>query len=157
MGVRSRLHNARSRYCYCPCTDALDASTREKVVPVAVADNRCETRTGDTPFTRRRRRYVHAGNAESIFEAAPTPRRSPFRRTRPRPKGGDRRYGCDDQKLRQVARNHDVQPLIKHREFTSLHKAWNARLDTDLYHPRNMNESDSGYRIIFVKKNATTR
>ncbi|MFC7060064.1 IS5/IS1182 family transposase, partial [Halovenus salina] len=40
-----------------------------------------------------------------------------------------------------LARDHDVRPLIKHREFSSLHKAWNARLDTDLYHQRNMNET----------------
>jgi IS5 family transposase len=43
---------------------------------------------------------------------------------------GDKGY--DDQKLRRLARDHDVRPLSKHREFSSLHKAWNARLDTDL-------------------------
>jgi IS5 family transposase len=52
---------------------------------------------------------------------------------------GDKGY--DDQKLRQLARNHDIRPLIKHREFTPLHKAWNARLDSGLYHRRNMNET----------------
>jgi IS5 family transposase len=52
---------------------------------------------------------------------------------------GDKGY--DDQKLRRLARDHDVRPLIKHREFSSLHKAWNARLDTDLYDQRNMNET----------------
>jgi IS5 family transposase len=52
---------------------------------------------------------------------------------------GDKGY--DDQKLRQLARNHDIRPLIKHREFTPLHKAWNARLDSDLYHRRNMSET----------------
>jgi Transposase and inactivated derivatives, IS5 family len=52
---------------------------------------------------------------------------------------GDKGY--DDQKLRRLARNHNIRPLIKHREFTSLHKAWNARLDGDLYHRRNMNET----------------
>lgn len=52
---------------------------------------------------------------------------------------GDKGY--DDQKLRQLACNHDVRPLIKHREFTPLHEAWNARLDSDLYHQRNMNET----------------
>ncbi|MFB6202528.1 MAG: IS5 family transposase [Halorhabdus sp.] len=52
---------------------------------------------------------------------------------------GDKGY--DDQKLRQLARNHDIRPLIKHREFTPLHKAWNVRLDSDLYHRRNMNET----------------
>jgi len=39
---------------------------------------------------------------------------------------GDKGY--DDQKIRRLARHHEVRPLIKHREFTSLHKAWNARL-----------------------------
>jgi IS5 family transposase len=52
---------------------------------------------------------------------------------------GDKGY--DDQKLRQLAFNHDVRPLIKHREFTPLHKAWDAGLDSDLYHQRNMNET----------------
>jgi len=42
---------------------------------------------------------------------------------------GDKGY--DDQKIRRLARHHEVRPLIKHREFTSLHKAWNARLDAD--------------------------
>ena len=49
--------------------------------------------------------------------------------------------GCDDQTLRQLAHDHDIRPLIKHREFTPLHKAWNARLDRDFYHRRNMNET----------------
>jgi IS5 family transposase len=52
---------------------------------------------------------------------------------------GDKGY--DDQKLRRLARNFDIRPLIKHREFTPLHKAWNAHLDSDLYHRRNMNET----------------
>ena len=49
--------------------------------------------------------------------------------------------GYDDQKIRRLAHDHDIRPLIKHREFTPLHKAWNARLDSDLYHRRNMNET----------------
>jgi IS5 family transposase len=49
--------------------------------------------------------------------------------------------GCDDQKPRQLARNHDIRPLVKHREFTQLHKAWNARFDSDLYHRWKMNET----------------
>jgi len=52
---------------------------------------------------------------------------------------GDKGY--DDQKLRQLARDNGIRPLIKHREFTPLHKAWNARLDSDLYHQRNTNET----------------
>ncbi len=34
---------------------------------------------------------------------------------------GDKGY--DDQKTRRLARQHEIYPLIKHREFTSLHKA----------------------------------
>ncbi|GAB3323275.1 hypothetical protein GCM10027355_23790 [Haloplanus salinarum] len=52
---------------------------------------------------------------------------------------GDKGY--DDQKLRRLTHDHDIRPLIKHREFTPLHKSWNARLDSDLYHRRNMNET----------------
>ena len=52
---------------------------------------------------------------------------------------GDKRY--DDQKIRELALEEDVRPLIKHREFSSLHKAWNARLDTDLYGQRSQNET----------------
>ena len=44
---------------------------------------------------------------------------------------GDKGY--DDQKVRRLARQHGIRPLIKHREFTPLHKARNARLDADLY------------------------
>ncbi len=49
--------------------------------------------------------------------------------------------GYDDQKLRRLANDHDIRPLIKYREFTSLHKAWNGRLDRSRYHRRNMNET----------------
>ena len=52
---------------------------------------------------------------------------------------GDKGY--DDQKLRRLAGNHDIRPLIRHREFTSLHKAWNARLDSELYDQLNINET----------------
>ncbi len=52
---------------------------------------------------------------------------------------GDKGY--DDQKLRRLARDHDIRPLIRHREFTPLHKAWNARLDSGLYYQRNMNKT----------------
>jgi IS5 family transposase len=43
-------------------------------------------------------------------------------------------------RIRHV-RDHDIRPVIEQREFTSLLKAWNARLDSDLYHRRNMNET----------------
>ena len=52
---------------------------------------------------------------------------------------GDKGY--DDQQTRALARREEIRPLIKHREFTSLHKAWNARLDTDLYGQRSQNET----------------
>ncbi|MDB2238761.1 IS5 family transposase [Halorubrum ezzemoulense] len=44
---------------------------------------------------------------------------------------GDKGY--DDQKIRRLARQQKVRPLIKHREFTLLHKVWNAQLNADLY------------------------
>jgi IS5 family transposase len=52
---------------------------------------------------------------------------------------GDKGY--DDKKRRRLARDHSIRPLIKHREFTSLHKAWNTQLDRDLSYRRNMNET----------------
>jgi IS5 family transposase len=52
---------------------------------------------------------------------------------------GDKGY--DDQKVRALARETGVRPLIKHREFSSLHKAWNARLDANLYGQRSQNET----------------
>ena len=52
---------------------------------------------------------------------------------------GDKGY--DDQKIRALARETGARPLIKHREFSSLHKAWNARLDADLYSQRSQSET----------------
>jgi IS5 family transposase len=52
---------------------------------------------------------------------------------------GDKGY--DDQTIRRLARQHEVRPLIKHRRFSSLHEAWNARLDTDLYGQRCQSET----------------
>jgi IS5 family transposase len=49
--------------------------------------------------------------------------------------------GYNDQKVRALARKVGVRPLIKHREFSSLHKAWNARLDTGLYGQRSQSET----------------
>jgi len=46
----------------------------------------------------------------------------------------------DDQKVRTLARE-EGSPFIKHREFSSLHKAWNARRDADLYGQRSQNET----------------
>ena len=52
---------------------------------------------------------------------------------------GDKGY--DDQKIRSLAREDCIRPVIKHREFSSLQKAWNARLDADLNGQRNQNEA----------------
>jgi IS5 family transposase len=51
---------------------------------------------------------------------------------------GDKGY--NDQKIRSLASG-IVRPLIKHREFSSLHRAWNARLDADLYGQRSQNDT----------------
>lgn len=48
---------------------------------------------------------------------------------------GDKEH--DDQQLRQLSQNHDIQPIINHWEFILLHNAWNARVDNHLYHRRN--------------------
>ncbi|WP_254547192.1 IS5 family transposase [Halomarina pelagica] len=52
---------------------------------------------------------------------------------------GDKGY--DDQKIRALAREENLRPLIKHQEFLSLHKAWNARLDAGPYGQRSQNET----------------
>ncbi|SFS09787.1 Transposase and inactivated derivatives, IS5 family [Halomicrobium zhouii] len=52
---------------------------------------------------------------------------------------GDKGY--NDQKIRALSREDNLRPLIKHREFSALHKAWNARLDADLYGQRSQNET----------------
>ncbi|MEA1905052.1 MAG: IS5 family transposase [Candidatus Hadarchaeota archaeon] len=49
--------------------------------------------------------------------------------------------GFDDRKYRERCRELGIRPVIKHREFTSLQKAWNARQDKKLYNQRNQNES----------------
>ncbi|WP_370518534.1 transposase [Natronomonas sp. CBA1123] len=49
--------------------------------------------------------------------------------------------GYDDQKIRRLAHQHEIRPLVKHREFTSLRKAWNARLDANLYGQRSQSET----------------
>ena len=52
---------------------------------------------------------------------------------------GDKGY--DDQQIRAMTRENGIRPLIKHREFSSLQKAWNARLDTELYGQRSQSET----------------
>jgi len=52
---------------------------------------------------------------------------------------GDKGY--DDQKIRRLAYQHGIRPLIKYRVFTSLHKAWNAGLGAELYDQRSQSET----------------
>nr|WP_206335655.1 IS5 family transposase [Natronolimnobius sp. AArcel1] len=52
---------------------------------------------------------------------------------------GDKGY--DDQQIRRMARENGVRPLIKHREFSSLQKAWNARLETELCGQQSQSET----------------
>jgi len=40
-----------------------------------------------------------------------------------------------------MARESDIRPFINHREFSSLQKAWNARLNANLYAQRNQSET----------------
>ena len=49
--------------------------------------------------------------------------------------------GYDSAKLREYLRDNGVRPVIKHREFTSLDAAHNARIDDDIYHQRPVVES----------------
>ena len=49
--------------------------------------------------------------------------------------------GYYDKKVRDALRAHGTRPLIKHREFRNLHKAWNARIDNALYHQRSKSET----------------
>lgn len=52
---------------------------------------------------------------------------------------GDKGYDWAD--LRTKLHDNDVRPLIKHREFDSLDKAHNARMDDDIYHQRSSVET----------------
>jgi len=49
--------------------------------------------------------------------------------------------GYDSDKLREFLRQNGVRPVIRHREFTSLDAAHNARIDDDIYHQRPIVES----------------
>jgi len=49
--------------------------------------------------------------------------------------------GYDWADLRTMLRDHGVRPVIKHREFDSLDKAHNARLDDETYHRRSVVET----------------
>lgn len=50
----------------------------------------------------------------------------------------DKGYDWDD--LRSMLRDHDIRPVIKHREFDRLDRAHNARLDDAVYHRRSVVE-----------------
>lgn len=49
--------------------------------------------------------------------------------------------GYDDKKIRDSLRKQGIRPLIKHREFKSIDKAHNARMDKTEYNQRLKNES----------------
>ena len=49
--------------------------------------------------------------------------------------------GFDDEKLRNLCRNLGIRPLIEHREFRPIQRAWNARMSKELYNQRNQCES----------------
>ena len=49
--------------------------------------------------------------------------------------------GFDDGKLRRLYRELGVRPLIKHREFGPIQKAWNARMRKELYNQRSQCET----------------
>lgn len=49
--------------------------------------------------------------------------------------------GYDWAKLRQRLRDDNLRPVIKHREFDSLDRAHNARLDDSVYHQRSIVET----------------
>jgi IS5 family transposase len=51
----------------------------------------------------------------------------------------DKGYDWDD--LRGKLRDHDIRPVIKHKEHWNLDKAHNARMDDDVYHQRSNVES----------------
>ncbi len=40
-----------------------------------------------------------------------------------------------------MSREYGICPLIKHREFSSLQKVWNAQLDSELYDQRSQSET----------------
>jgi len=52
---------------------------------------------------------------------------------------GDRGY--DSKELSDELRRNSVVPLIKHRIYSSLDHAHNARMDRDSYHQRHMSET----------------
>ncbi|CCQ33766.1 transposase (IS4-like) [Halorhabdus tiamatea SARL4B] len=49
--------------------------------------------------------------------------------------------GYDSAEFREYLRSQDVRPVIKHREFSSLDRAHNARLDDEIYGQRVVVES----------------
>jgi len=51
--------------------------------------------------------------------------------------------GYDSKEIRDNLREAGVRPLIKHREFTNLDKAHNARMKKDDYNQRLMNETNN--------------
>lgn len=63
----------------------------------------------------------------------------------------DKKYSWGD--LREECREESTRPVIKHNEQTSLQKAYNARIDDDLYHQWTMSETV----FSLLKENAGKR
>jgi len=49
--------------------------------------------------------------------------------------------GYDSKAFKDELRRNSVHPLIKHRIYSSLNHAYNARIGDDIYHQRSMSES----------------
>ena len=63
--------------------------------------------------------------------------------------------GHDDKEVREELRKLGIRPLIKHREFSNIHKAWNARMSKEEYNQRvkveNVNSSTKRKYEDFVR------
>jgi len=63
--------------------------------------------------------------------------------------------GYDAAFIRDPMREHNVRPLIKHREFGSIHKAHNARLDENTYNRRQI--SETVFRVLGQRYTSSLR
>jgi IS5 family transposase len=63
--------------------------------------------------------------------------------------------GYDAAFIRDLMREHNVRPLIKHREFGSIHKAHNARLDENTYNRRQI--SETVFRVLGQRYTSSLR
>ena len=64
--------------------------------------------------------------------------------------------GHDDKEVREELRKLGIRPLIKHREFSNIHKAWNARMSKEEYNQKvkveSVNSSTKRKYHEFLKK-----